>query len=80
MTRSPKSRAPLRRARWAFWGLVGIAMLAAGSLSAGLGTEPSPLTGLRVAVSGIALIAALALATRVMVALERARRRAGRVL
>jgi hypothetical protein len=75
MTRNLQGRSTLKRARWAFWACVGIAMLAAGSLSAGLGAAPSPLTGLRVAVSGIALIAALALAARVMIALERARRR-----
>lgn len=80
MTRNSVTRPPLRRARWSFWGLVGIAMLAAGSLSAALGTGPSPLTGLRVALSGIVLIGALALAARVMVALERARRRARRVI
>lgn len=76
MTRRPRTRSLSRRARWSFWVLVGIAMLATGSLSAGLGSDPGPLTGMRVAVSGIVLIAALALAARVMVALERARRRA----
>jgi hypothetical protein len=80
MTRNSVARSPLRRARWSFWGFVGIAMLAAGSLSAALGAGPGPLTGLRVAVSGMVLIGALALAGRVMVALERARRRARRVI
>lgn len=65
-----------RRARRSFWILVGIAVAAAGSLSAGLVAEPSPLTGLRVAASGIILVTSLALAARVMIALERARRRA----
>lgn len=79
MTRSPVGRSALRRARWSFWILVGVAVLAAGSLNAGLGAQPSPLTGLRVAASGMVLIGALALAARVMVALERARRRARRM-
>lgn len=68
-----------RRAGWTFWGLVVVSVLAAGSLNAALAAAPSPLTGLRVAVSGAVLIGALALAARVMVALERARRRARRV-
>ncbi len=66
---------PLRRARRSFWILLGITVLMAGSLSAGLRGQPSPLTGLRVAVSGIVLIAALALAARVMISIEGARRR-----
>ena len=69
-----------RRARQTFWGLVVISVLAAGSLNAGLAAAPGPLTGVRVAVSGTVLIGALALATRVMVALERARRRARRLM
>lgn len=73
MMRRSVQPSPLRRARWAFWGLVGVAMLAAGSLSAGLRSAPSPLTGLRVAASGVALIGAVALAARIMVAVERAR-------
>ena len=80
MTRNSVSRPPQRRAHWVFWGLVGIAMLAAGSLSAALGAGPGPLTGLRVAFSGMVLIGAVALAGRVMVALERARRRARRFI
>lgn len=58
-----------RKARRAFWVLVGIAILAAGSLSSALGSPPSPLTGLRVAGSGLVLIGSLALATRIMAAL-----------
>lgn len=76
MPPSPVDSSPLRRARWSFWILLGVAGLMAGSLSAGLGAEPSPLTGLRVAASGIILVTSLALAARVMIALERARRRA----
>lgn len=79
MTRDPAGRSPLRRARRSFWALVAIAMLAAGSLSAGLGSSPGPATGMRVAFSGLILIAAIGLAARVMVALERARRRAHHV-
>lgn len=70
----PVARSPLRRARWSFWILLGVAVLTAGSLSAGLGAQPSPLTGLRVAASGIILVGSLALAARVMVGLDRARR------
>lgn len=70
-------RAPLRRARRTFVGLLVIAIIAAGSLNAGLGSGSSPMTGLRVAVSGVFLIAALALAARVSIAVERARRKVG---
>jgi len=80
MSVSRRPSFPLARARWAFWVLVVVAIVAAGSLTAGLGTDPSPVTGLRVAVSGIVLIGSLALAARVMVALERARRRARRLM
>ncbi|HZW42937.1 MAG TPA: hypothetical protein VFF32_00910 [Dermatophilaceae bacterium] len=80
MSVSRRTSSPMPRARWAFWGLVAIAVLTAGSLTAGLGADPSPLTGLRVAASGLVLIGSLALAARVMVALERARRRARRLM
>ncbi len=65
-----------RRAHRSLWLLILVASLATGVLSRSLGAAPSPLVGLRVAVSGGALVAALALAVRVMVALDRARRRA----
>jgi len=63
-------------ARRSFWLLVLVAALAAGALSSALGAAPSPLTGLRVAASGVVLLGALGLAARVMFALETARRRA----
>ena len=78
MTRPLAGRSSLHRARRAFLGLVGIAVVAMGSLSSALASEPGPMTGVRVALSGIALIAALALAARVVVAIERARRHADR--
>lgn len=61
--------------RW-FWFLVLVAILATGSLSSALAAPPSPLTGLRVAVSGLVLITSFTLATRVMIAVERIRRKA----
>jgi len=64
------------RARRSFWLLVAVAVLAAGALTSALSAAPGPITGLRVAASGVLLVAALTLATRVMVALERTRRRA----
>jgi len=69
-------RSPLQRARRSFWLLVTIAVLAAGVLTSALGAAPGPITGLRVAASGLVLIASLTLATRLMAALERARKRA----
>ena len=65
-----------RRARRSFWLLVTLAVLAAGVLTSALSAAPGPITGLRVAASGVVLIAALTLATRLMAALERARKRA----
>ena len=76
MTRPLAGRSSLRHARRAFLGLVGIAVVAMGSLSSALASEPGPMTGVRVALSGIALIASLALAARVVIAIERARRHA----
>jgi len=61
--------------RW-FWSLVVVAVLATRSLSSAFGAAPSPFTGLRVAASGLVLITSLTLATRVMIAVERARRKA----
>src|SRR5512132_1285693 len=68
-----------RRARHAFWALVGLGTLAAGSLSSSLEAPASPGSGLRVAASGLVLIAAVGLAARVLFALDRARRRARQV-
>ena len=57
-----------------------VAVTAAGSLSAAVSAPASTVTGLRVALSGLVLITALALGARVLIALERARRRAPREL
>ncbi len=65
-----------RRARRSFWILVLVAVLASGSLSAALASDPGHLVGLRVAVSGVVLLASVILAMRAMGALERAHRRA----
>ena len=64
----------LRRAQRTFWILVGCAALAMGALSALLARRPAPLTGLLVAGSGVAVILLLALAGRVLLALDRAGR------
>jgi len=56
------------------WILVGVAVLASGSLSAALATGAGALTGVRVAVSGLILVMSVVLAARVLFALERARR------
>ena len=63
------------RARRVFWILTLIAIAAAGSLSKALAAPASTVTGLRVAASGLVLLAAVGLAARVMIAVERARRR-----
>ena len=68
------SSGKVQRARRTFWVLTAVAVLACGSLSAALTSSPGPLTGIRVAASGVVLLAAVGLATRVMLALERARR------
>jgi hypothetical protein len=75
MTPHPMATSWSRRARRSFWILVWVAVLSAGALSAALAAEPSPLTGLRVVGSGLVLVSALALAARVMIGIERARRR-----
>ncbi len=74
MTRESSPGAGVGRARRSFWALVLIAVLAAGSLDIALRADAGPLTGLRVAASGLVAVLALALAARVMLALERARR------
>ncbi|HEY3547347.1 MAG TPA: hypothetical protein VGK17_14840 [Propionicimonas sp.] len=68
-------RTDQHRAHRSFWRLVTLAALGTGVLSGGLTAAPSPLTGLRVAGGGLVLLGSLTLATRVMIALERARRR-----
>ena len=74
----PSGPATGRRAQAAFWTLVGIAALSMGALSSGLAGDPGPLTGLLVAVSGAVVLVSLALAARIMIALDRARRAAKR--
>lgn len=73
MTRS-RSSGPARRARRTFWALVVVAVLASGSLSAALRATAGPLAGTRVALSGLVLLVALALAARVLFAVDRAGR------
>jgi hypothetical protein len=68
------SQSPKRAVRL-LWILIGIAVLASGSLSAALTAGSAPLTGLRVAASGLVLVVSVVLAARVLFALERARRR-----
>ena len=63
------------RARRSLWVLVAVGVLASGSLNAALSTDTGPLTGARVAASGLVLVASVVLAARVMFAIERARRR-----
>ena len=63
-----------KRAGQSFWSLLSLAVLAAGWLSAALAADPSPLTGLQVAASGLVLIGAVMMAARVLAAVERARR------
>jgi len=67
---------PARRAHRSFWILVLLAVLAAGSLSAALASDPGHVVGLRVALSGLVLVSSVTLAARVMAAVDRARRRA----
>ncbi len=73
--KKPAARTAVGRARLSFWLLIVVAVLAIGSLSSALGAPAGPVTGLRVAVSGVVLIAALTLSSRVLIALDRARRR-----
>lgn len=63
-----------RTAQRSFWILVVCAALSMGALSAVLARPPAPLTALLVAVSGVAVVLLLALAGRVLLALDRARR------
>lgn len=78
MTPDSGPHAP-RRARRAFWGLVIVAVLAAGGLSASINSSAGPRTGLLLATSGLVLIAAVALAARVLFAIQRAQQHASRV-
>ena len=72
----PPVSAP-RRAVRSFWILGLLAVVAMGALSAALTAQPGPLTGLIVAGAGLVLVAALTLAARVLLALERARHAPG---
>ncbi len=74
----PTTPNPTARARKSFWALVLIAALATGALSIALKAHPSPATGATVALSGIVLAIALTLATRILLALDQARRAARR--
>lgn len=79
--RSPQPqprRSTRRRAIYSFWILVAATVLATGVLSSALAAAPGPLTGLRVAASGLILLGSLTFATRLMIAIERARQRARR--
>lgn len=67
-----------RHAQAACWTLVGIVALSMGTLSSGLSRDPGSLTGLLVATSGAVVLVSLALAARVMIALDHARRAASR--
>ena len=73
---SPQPQGSRRPAHRSFWLLVAVTVLAAGALSSALAAPPSPLTGLRVAASGLVLLGSLTFAARVMIALEHARRQA----
>ncbi len=64
-----------RRAQRSFWLLVTVSILAIGVLSSALAAPPSHAAGLRVASSGLILLASLTLATRVMIAIRRAQRK-----
>lgn len=66
---------PLRRAYRSLGILLTIAVLMAGVLSVSLTAPPGPLTGLSFLASTVVFIVAFTLAARVVVALERARRR-----
>ena len=59
----------VRRARGWFWGLTGVAILAAGALTHALTLDPGPAAGLQVAGSGLLLAGSATLATRVLLAL-----------
>lgn len=65
----------VRRARRAFWTLTAAAILTMGVLSAALGASTGQGAATVVAASGLLLVVLLGLATRVLLALERAARR-----
>ena len=65
----------MNRARRSFWLLVGVAVLAVGGLSQAVSAQAGPLAAIGLATSALLLVVSLMLAARVMVAIERARRR-----
>lgn len=60
---------PYRRARWTFWALVGLSIVLVGALGQVLQAPPSPGTALALVGLGVLTVIALALATRVLLAL-----------
>ena len=74
MTTTQAQSVSWRRAHRTFWVLLAVAVAAAGLLSSAAHAHPGPFTAVRVAISGTALILSVALAGRVFVHLERARR------
>ena len=70
----PTAPNPTARARRSFWALVLIAALSTGALSTALKAHPSPAAGVTVAVSGAMVAISLTLATRILLALDHARR------
>jgi hypothetical protein len=73
MPNPPETTHSARRPLRSFLFLTVVAIAAAGSLGAALAAHPGALTGVRVALSGLVLVAAVTLAGRIMVVLERAR-------
>jgi len=72
LLRASSPRGPRR----SFWILVLVAVLASGSLSTALQADAGHLAGIRVALSGLVMVVSVALAARVMTAVDRAHRRA----
>lgn len=71
--------ASTRRARRFFWVLVALSVLATGMLTDALSSPASPATGMRVSVAGLLLLALIALAARILDAIERANAKARKV-
>ena len=63
----------MRRARRSFWTLFLIAILAAGGLTWSLSATAGPTAAIVFGVSALALVAAIALDIRILVAVERRR-------
>lgn len=72
----PDYTAARGRARRFFWILVVVSVLASGTLSDSLSDEPAPAIGLRVAASSLVLVVSVALAARILLAVDRSRPRA----